>query len=203
VTEDGSLSKQEIVDIRDWLVRNRDSDLPAVQFLFETLKRIVADGIVTKEERTELYKAIETVLPVEARKQAKEQRQEVETLNGPVWSANFMVAGVFYEGRAAIISRFVHDGDRVFLVRDRANKFSRNAVEVRLQNGLQIGFVPEEEAVDAAPYFDQGFWHRALCTKILTGGRSPIPVVQAYLHRAEARIEGAVPESGVPSRTTL
>jgi hypothetical protein len=204
VTEDGSLSKEEIIGIRDWLVRNRDVELPSVQFLFETLKSILADGKVTKEERTELYKAIETVLPPEARKQAKEQRKQVEAVewdrNRPVCSANFMVAGVFCEGRPETISRFLQAGDRVFLVRDRANRFSRNAIEVRLENGMQIGFAPEEDAIDLAPFLDQGHWHRAHCTKILTGGRCPIPVVQACLHRPNAKVEGIVPEEAVPAR---
>jgi hypothetical protein len=202
VTEDGSLAKEEIVGIRDWLVRNRDLDLPAIQFLFETLKRILADGVVTKEERTELYKAIETVLPPEARKMAKEQRQEVEAIRRaftmPLCSANFMVAGVFYEGRDAIIERFLQEGDPVFLIRDRGNRYSRNAIAIRLANGLQIGFAPEEDAIDLAPYLDQGHWHRAYCTKILTGGRCPIPVVKAHIHRADARVDGTVAEDQVP-----
>lgn len=221
-TEDGTLSKDEILALKSWLETNRTSDLPAIAFLIATVQRIAAEGKVTKDERQELYKAIETVLPPEARKQAVAHRKVVEAKemardfaereaqkrrareererNRPIASANFMVAGVYYEGRPEIISRYVDDGDQVFLVRDPHNKYSRNAIEVRLDNGMQIGFVPEDDAVDLAPFFDQGCVHRAYITKVLTGGRVPIPVVQACLYSEDANIEGAISASSIPEK---
>jgi HIRAN domain len=112
-----------------------------------------------------------------------------------------MVAGVRYEGRPDIISRYANGGDSAFLVRDRDNKFSRNAVEVRLENGMQIGFVPEEDAVEVAAHLDAGRPHVAYIKKILTGGRSPIPVVVASIYGPDAARSDLVFEHQIPPKT--
>lgn len=90
-----------------------------------------------------------------------------------------------------------------FLARDRNNEFSRNAVEVRLQNGMQIGFVPEENAAEISPLLDAGYPHAAYIKKILTGGRAPIPVVVASVYapdavRSELVFEHQIPPKVVP-----
>jgi hypothetical protein len=78
ITSDGVISKDEIVALGLWRRDNRDADLPGIAFLSETLNRIIADGVVTKEERRELFEAIEKVLPPEARTIAKTARRAVE-----------------------------------------------------------------------------------------------------------------------------
>lgn len=224
MTEDGSLTDGEIAELREWLDTNRSSDLPAIEFLVATLERILADGKVTPVERRELYAAIATVLPPEARREAVAQRKAVEAeqkaqarqerevqkqrereereRSRPLGSLNFMVAGVHYEGRSEVIRDHVDEGDHVFLARDPKNKISRNAIEVRLNNGMQIGFVPEDYAPEVAPLLDQGCPHVAFVTKVLTGGRAPIPVVQAYVHRTDASVEGLVYPADVPPKRT-
>src|SRR5262249_33224538 len=154
-----------------------------------TLERVLADGKVTREERKELYAAIEKVLPPEARKEAVANRKEVEAeekaaerreqeeqkereraeraRRRPVYSMNFMVAGVPYEGRDEVVRRYVAEGDTVYLARDPHNRYSRNAIEVRLANGLQIGFVPEDYAPEAAPFLDGDHPHKAEVVKII------------------------------------
>ena len=211
ITEDGSLSKVEILALQTWLKTNRSSDLPAINFLATTLERIIADGIVTKEESSELYKAIETILPPEARREAKDQRKLLEAeekakdreklqQSRPLQSLNFMVAGVHYEGRPEVIEEHVNDGDTVFLAREPQNIYSRNAIEVRLRNGMVIGYVPEVYAVNVAPLIDQGCPHTAYITKILTGGRVPIPIVQAYLYRTDTTVKNPVFPADVPQK---
>jgi hypothetical protein len=223
-TSDGTLSKEEIVALRRWLSDHCTADLPAVAFLATTVERIVADRKVTREERDELQAAIETFLPPEARRVAAASRASLEAAqrhreraerdanrdaeraererNRPVAAANFMVRGVHYEGRATVIAAHAREGDRAFLARDPENRFSPYAVEVRLGNGMQIGFVPEEDASALALPLDQGYPHVATITKILTGGRVPIPVVQAYIYRRDALVGAAVFPSGVPAKTT-
>jgi hypothetical protein len=222
VTEDGSLSSEEVAALEQWLVDHESTGLPARDYLFHTVRKIVADGKVTREEAKELYRAIETVLPVDVREPVRTRRQAVERdaaeqaraeretakqaqreereRNRPVGSWNFMVAGTRYERRPYVIARYASPKDTVYLIRDRQNRFSRNAVEVRLANGMHIGFVPEEFACDVAPLLDQGLPHEAFITKILTGGRSPIPVVQAYLYRRDASLAGIVLERDVPAK---
>ena len=48
-----------------------------------------------------------------------------------------------------------HDELYVYLARDPASPFSANAIEIRLSNGMQIGFVPETDARDMAPGWTQ------------------------------------------------
>jgi len=216
ITEDGHLADQEIAALRQWLDQNRGSDLPAVAFLSETVERILADGKVTTEEQQELYRAIETVLPPDIRvsvrgtrvageraakesaRLEKQAQQEERARNSPVGSWDFMVAGVRHEGRPEIIQRFARPGRIAYLVRDRGNPYSRSAVEVRLPNGMQVGYVPEEHAREMAPLLDSGHKHGAHIKKILVGGRSPIPIVVASLYSAEADRPEAVSEQQVP-----
>jgi hypothetical protein len=61
--------------------------------------------------------------------------------------------------------------------------------------------VPERDAGDIAKLVDAGSLHDAYITKILTGGRSPIPVVHAEIFRADATAEGLVRQDQVPGPT--
>ena len=63
IAADGELSREEILQLRSWLVDNRDADLPGIAFLNETLERIVADGRVSQAEQRELLVAIEPLAP--------------------------------------------------------------------------------------------------------------------------------------------
>lgn len=235
ITADGSLADDEVDLLRQWLEAHRgDTALPAQKFLITTVEQIVADGCVTDDERLELYRAIETVLPPDVRATVRQnrtaaeaaarvkrfedlathhelaaatKRAEAESLERlrvqtePIESWDFMVAGVLHEGRARVVSEFAESDDAVFLVRDRANAFSKNAVEVRLRNGVQIGFVPEQDAREMAALLDARCPHRARITKILSGGRAPIPVVFASLYDTETTIADVVFEGDVPAKS--
>lgn len=221
VTTDGSLSEEEVSSLREWLEEHRAEDLPAISHLTTMIDRIVADGRVTPEERRELYIALEAVLPPDVRAIAKRNRRSIEEKerdrlrlqreldkkrqrdererNSPIEHWDFMVAGAKYDGRPALIERHAQAGARAYLVRDYSNKYSKNAVEVRTTSGHQIGFVPEEDAADLAPFLDAGHPYYAEIKKILTGGRYPIPVIIADVYRKEAEVPGLVrPGSNVP-----
>ena len=223
ITSDGRASEEETRNLAEWLQSNgSDLNLPGIEFLRTTIREILADGKVSAEEKTALYKAVEKVLPTEARRLAKERRRATETLenerqraakeeekerekaererNRPLQRANFMVAGVAYEGRDAVIRRFVTDSSLVFLARDKGNPYDANAIEIRLKEGYQIGFVPREDAEDLAPLLDAGCTHQAYVTKILQGKRWPIPVVQAYMYRPQADIQGVVSQAQIPQK---
>jgi hypothetical protein len=222
VTADGTITESEAAELRVWLDENRDSELPAIDFLRTTLEQVLADGRVTPEERRALHMAVERVLPLELRERAKGRRAAQELLakarereeraasrqraaeerekNRSVFSANFMVAGVAYEGRSKVVDRHLRTGQTVFLARDPGNPHDGKAIEVRVAEGYQVGFVPRDDASQMAPLLDAGHKQVARCTKILNGRRAPIPVVQANLYRPDATIEGAI---SVPPRSIL
>jgi hypothetical protein len=225
VTDDGSISKDEVLALMRWLKDNRDADLPAIAFLAQTVEQIIADRKVTKEERAELYKAIELVLPPDARKDAVAARKELEAEQRhrdkldrdaqrqrdrefkqkaePLFTHDFMVAGVHYEGRDQIVRQYVEEHAQVFLRRDPSNRHSRFATEICLANGLQIGFVPEDDAQDIAPHLDRGCPHFAYIKKVLTGGRVPIPVVVSAVYNPDTTETVVVFPQQVPGRATL
>jgi hypothetical protein len=62
--------------------------------------------------------------------------REARMRNTPLETWDFMVAGSLYEGRAALIEGYARIGDLVYLARDPANRFSANAIEIRLSNGM-------------------------------------------------------------------
>ena len=76
VTADGSLDNQEIAELAKWVERNQHSEVQAVEFLRPIIKEIIRDRKVTPEERAELYKVIEKILPPELRAIAQMRKRE-------------------------------------------------------------------------------------------------------------------------------
>lgn len=192
VTADGQLTTQEVADLRAWIEEHSAHEIPAIQHLRDVLDRVLADGKVTADEMRLLHTAVEAVLPPELRKAATSARRERERderdRDSPIGQANFMVAGVRHEGRAATIRAYVRVGDPAILRRDPANPYSRHSIAVYTASGHQIGFMPDDEARDWASDLDNGTQVRATFTKILTGGRAPIPIVDAKFYGQSARL---------------
>jgi hypothetical protein len=211
MTADGKISKAEIVALGEWLNDHQTAPLPGIALLTETLKRIIADGKVTRDEQRELMEAIEKVLPADARKGAKSARREVEKkrkadekaaertardhetkqvlerlrLQEPEDDFDFMVAGVHAEGRHSIVSRYLSVGDRVRLMPEPNNPHDDCAVAVTLNDGRIIGYVPRDDSDDIAGCIDDCGYYVASVKKILTGGRLPIPVIVVAFYRAD------------------
>ena len=218
VTADGRITDDEVAALRTWLDDNRASDLASIEFLRATLDQILADGVVTPEERKAIHKAVERVLPREVRARSRGVREasallektrlreekaavrEERARNRSVGSFNFMVAGVTYQGRADLIDKYLIPEQAVFLLREPTNSYDRNAVEIRTVHNVQIGYVPREYAAEMAGMLDAGFRQIAYCTKILEGKRAPIPIVQLALYRPEATVAGAIAPSEIPKR---
>jgi hypothetical protein len=72
------LSKDEIVQLVRWLRTNKNCELPAAVFLGAAVEQIVADKLISPEEMVELHKAIEKVMPSDARETAIESRKAIE-----------------------------------------------------------------------------------------------------------------------------
>jgi hypothetical protein len=216
ITADGRIADEEAKQLSAWLADNgAAASLPGFHYLNGILSHALSDGILTSDERREIYKAIEKVLPADVRREAKERRGAVEAserlqaraekeahrqrriANSPAKSSNFLVAGVGYEGREKVVGEYANVGDTVYLVRDPHNKYDRNAIEVRLANNQQVGYVPAEAAAEQASFMDAGFLQRAYITKLYEGKRHTIPVVQAYWYRPEATVQDALSPAAV------
>jgi hypothetical protein len=185
---------------------------------------ILADGVLKDEERLRLQKLIERILPpdlrqyavltrrevseqekavaAQKREEARQKVREQRELDSSLLSFNFMVAGIAYENRGSIIAAHAREGMTAYLIRDRANRFSAHAIEVRLRSGHQIGFVPEEVAVELAPLLDSGCKSCASIKRLLTQTRRgyDIPVIVGQIYGEHARVPGAVSEAEIPMK---
>lgn len=189
VTADGTLDDAETQSLLGWLAENEAAaaELPAVAFLVETAKRILEDGRLTDAERRELHRAVEAVMPKEAREAAAGARREVVEAQRPELRLDFMAAGTrHYSGEAGRVS----PGDELELLREPSNPHDRNAVVVARLGGGQIGHVPREDAEAVAPLLDRGAMYQASCKKIL-GYNHAIPVVVASVFRPGVAVPGA------------
>jgi hypothetical protein len=218
ITEDGTITVAGVGELKVWLEANQHSDLPAIEFLRTTLDQTPA------EEYNTLYKAVERVLPSELRAKAKARRVEAELAektkererkaalrnclseerkrNTRIYSANFMVAGTSYEGRSGLIQTELEPGQAVYLARDPHNRYDKNAIEIRLDSGRRIGFVPRAEARRMARHLDRGCKQWAVCAKILDSGERLIPVVEVALYRSDATTPDAIDRNQVPQRAS-
>jgi len=212
VTSDGALDEAEAQQLEAWLRDHQDGDLPAIAYLRSALERILADRKITPDELNELHELIEAVLPPEVRglsraarrartKRERESRRAEEQArvaaeraavakNLAIDHFDFIVAGVRYEGRAALVERDVRAGNRLYLWREPDNRFSRNAVAVLTEHGYQIGYVPEDHATDLAPLLDASHPYVASVKKLFEGERGVIPIVVADVFPVEADFEG-------------
>lgn len=211
ITADGRIADEEINAIHQWLEKNCHIDLPAAHFLTEVLSRTLENQTISDEERREIAKSIEAVLPPSERKHAslarkqteleaqqlardateksKQEAKQLKNLQRPLATADFMVAGTKHEDRSEIIDIEIRLESKVILKRDKSNRHSRFAIAVLTESGECIGHVPEDYAQQLAPILDQGAVQTASVKKILEYSSGPVPVIIARLYdpRADLR----------------
>lgn len=219
ITADGKIDAREARMLHEWLDDRDVAELPSIGYLRTILDHVLQDNQITQAECLEIYKAVEKVLPAEARREAKNRRQAVETIarlqkqkdkanavmtrrrSTPVKTANFMVAGVSHDGRAGVIQKFVAAGDQAFLVREPGNRYDANAIGILIQGGYKIGYVPKEIAADLAPLLDQSMPQKAVITKLLEARRYYIPVVDVQLFAVDTTVEDVLTPDKLPKET--
>jgi cobalamin biosynthesis Mg chelatase CobN len=200
VTADGRLAAEEIAGLRHWLADAEAAEMPAARYLRAVIERALADGRITADEYQEVYRALEAVLPFEARQRAHAAREQAEAAAHAATSvqsggegqcivddgwtrvadATFMVAGVRQAGRPALIEQQATSGATVILERVAAGS-GAESIAVRLASGSQVGFVPEIDAQRLGPLLEQGCRCEARITHVRRTGRHPIPVVHVAL----------------------
>ena len=213
VTADGRLAPEEIAGLQQWLGDAAAVEMQAARYLRGVIEHVLADGRITPEEYQEVYRAVEAVLPFEARQQAHAARQHAETSDlpapaptstgaaavtgaaqtdlAPILDVTFMVAGVRQDGRPALIEQHASAGLAVTLDLATTGPHSGGEVAVRLPGGAQIGFVPGAEARQIVPLLQPGSHYSAHIVSVRSSGRSPIPVVRARFF--PAGIEAVAP----------
>jgi hypothetical protein len=78
VTADGRLTPAELDALRRWLREAESVEMPAAKHLRGVIGKVLADGKITPDEYREVHRAVEAVLPFDARRQAMSARLEVE-----------------------------------------------------------------------------------------------------------------------------
>lgn len=81
---------------------------------------------------------------------------------------NTKVVGVTFENRQSVLST-LEAGVELSLVREPNNEYDSNAISVRLQNGIQLGFLNRHLARRIAPVMDEGVEYDAAVSSV-TGG---------------------------------
>jgi hypothetical protein len=77
-TSDGRFSPDELAALRQWLADADLAAMPAARYLRSIVEKVIADGKITPEEYEEVYRAVESILPIEARLKATAARQAAE-----------------------------------------------------------------------------------------------------------------------------
>lgn len=84
------------------------------------------------------------------------------------------IAGITYDNRQ-IYARNCYIGQELKLIRDKFNKYDKNAVAV-YENSRQLGFVPKDTAVTIAKLMDEGTVLKCYVEDINHGGYSTIGI---------------------------
>ena len=90
------------------------------------------------------------------------------------------IAGVTFNGRQAVVQK-LRTGERLSLIRERANPHDRNAIAV-YSRAQQVGYIKRELAAKLAPKIDQGAEYRCTVAAV-TGGNSHNYGVNILLER--------------------
>lgn len=211
-TADGRLDEPEIRSLSAWLSSRSDANMPGAKHLREIASRVLEDGVISPEEAREMHEEIERVLPPELRRDAIAKRRaveaeeraalkrrveeelaqlrsqraaelEIELANRPEMTFDFLVAGVAHEGRRYRVEEVIDgiEDRRVTLRRDRFNPYDSNAIHVYI-DGLEVGYVPRDDASEMAPLLDSGQKYSAYVKKTWDACQYPVPVIVASIY---------------------
>lgn len=203
------LTAEEAEALGSWLEGHAEyeSTVPGIERLGTFIKRSLEHGRIGPGERDRLLESVERVMPKQEREVAESRRRDAREEDEAraardavaaeesrekamagfdqsrlIAQFDFMVEGITHEAQADIIEKHVRVGDAVSLVRDPGGM----ARYVRLTNGMDIGHLPSQEAIELAPLLDQGALQSASVKKLLRGRDHLIPVVWGELYEPGA-----------------
>jgi hypothetical protein len=227
LSADGQVTREEMERLRAWLMVDRGIDFPACGFLYEVVDTISTDGAITEEELDALALAIERVLPTDVRftatlkrkehraarrrdlaaKRAADRAQERDArtrareLARPLHRGDFMVMGARRSAERREGCQSLTVGDTVSLEREPDNVHDGNAILVFTQDGMELGYVPREDAREMAPLLDAGAEVEATVKKLLeTAEGDVLPVVVSLLRRGDVGAPATSPAATLSTK---
>ena len=225
--QDGTISRDEFIQLKDWLFKNKDYEIPAVTFLWEKLTEIASDGKISKEDTKFFFDSILIVLPAKNRRVASNARKEfeleqkelqklkeetdrlkalaelkknvnsepnfIDDLNNDSYLSinqnekgecleelDFLVAGTkYHQGHKNLV-----EGEKVFFIRDKTNKYDSNAIRVLTEDKLMVGYMPAHLASKIATMLDKGCQDDSYIKKILY---NDVPVVVSKIYKVQSQ----------------
>ncbi len=78
VTADGRMAPEELVALKQWLSDAESARMPAAKHLRGVIEKVLADGRITADECQQVLRAVESVMPFEARREAMAARLAAE-----------------------------------------------------------------------------------------------------------------------------
>jgi hypothetical protein len=77
-TADGRFSPEELAALRQWLAAADFAAMPAARYLRSIVEKVLADGKITVDEYRQVHRAVESILPIDARLEALAAREQAE-----------------------------------------------------------------------------------------------------------------------------
>jgi hypothetical protein len=77
-TADGHFSPEELAALRQWLAEADFAAMPAARYLRSIVEKVLADGKITADEYRQVHRAVESILPIDARLEALAAREQAE-----------------------------------------------------------------------------------------------------------------------------
>lgn len=220
ITSDGKVSANEAAELAEFLGRSDFDQTPAILALREFLRLALKDGEANDAILKQIYREVERILPPDLREAAQARREAAAALEAAERRAiiedereaaklarleqqrivmrsaaaatyDFLVAGIRHYDFSEHMDI---EGKAVLLAREPENKYDCNAVQVLLDEGTLLGYLPREEASTAAPLLDNGYVYRGVVKRIHRGRNGACPVVWLELFRPDtAATKTAIP----------
>jgi hypothetical protein len=93
---------------------------------------------------------------------------------------DFLVAGTkYHQGNKNLV-----EGEKVFFVRDKTNKYDSNAIRILTEDKVMVGHMPAHLASKIAPILDKGCQDDSYIKKILY---NDVPVVVSKIYKVQSQ----------------
>lgn len=179
---DGRLSIEDSQILTAWTARYHDAPLPSREYLWDIIAGALAQGVVSAEDRSWLYFAVDPALPRQLRRVTQRQRLLGEVrearLDGRSCESvafDFLLAGGHRLGYRERIEARLAVGTSVRFAHD-VDDHGSDRIRVELASGEAVGFVPLEDAPSIAHGLESGPIE-GVVRKVLLDGLFPIPVI--------------------------